>query len=107
MVGGFSGDVPQRNVERGDGIPGNTHPADPTIGAEHLLPQFAHHNRVLAHQQGAETPRIGFHRLRSCAAEDERVAQPVKAAVGMDAGDHQTMLGKVQGDGLGKSGCAM
>ena len=57
LAGDLSGEIPQRDVERGHTVAGQAHPTDTAVGAEHLLPELADHPWVLADEQRLEAPR--------------------------------------------------
>jgi hypothetical protein len=52
--------IPERDVERRQGIARDAYPANAAVGTVHLVPEPADQERILADEQFAEALRIGF-----------------------------------------------
>ena len=102
LAGHLAGQVPERDVQRGHRIAGQSNAPDAAIGAEHLLPQAGDQPRVLADQQWLEPGlEIDLDRLGSAAPEGQRVAEALHALVGVDEGGHHPVVLELQRHGLG------
>src|SRR5256885_392297 len=73
---------------------------DAAGGPVQLVPEPAHEQGILADQELREATGIGLDRLRARAAEHQRVAEPFRTRIRVDAGDDEAMLGQVKRDRL-------
>ncbi len=99
-VGCFTRQIPERDVERGQGVAGDAHATDAAVCSIHLVPEPADEQRVLADQELRQTAGVGFDRFRARPAEHQRVAQPLRPRIAMDAGHDQAVLRQVERDRL-------
>src|SRR5262249_7012144 len=91
--GRLAGEIPQRDVERGDRHAGDADAPHAAVAAVHLVPQALDLERILPDQQALE-PRVevGQHGFRAAAAEHHAVALAAHAFVGRDVGDDEFVV---------------